>query len=506
MTFDGSVLYALAESPVKQGVIWAGTNDGQISLTRDGGAHWDNVSGNIKGLPAYGQISNIEPSRWDVGTAYVAVDLHQMADFDPYILKTTDFGRSWTRIDAGIPRSPFSFVHVVRQDPVRKGMLYAGTDNGVWFTLDDGAHWMSLRNNLPAAPAYWMEVQPHFHDLVLATYGRGFWILDDVTSLRGLTPSVLSGGPHLFDPRPAYRFRPIYNVSEAPNSNIPGEDPPYGADIDLYLPSAPAAPVKVEIDDSTGARVRTLSLDGTAGINRIQWDLRYTSPERPRLRTPPPDMPWLPMGPDGTRPLRSWDLDLSQEAPLAVPGTYEVKAQVDGRVLSTHVVVLKDPHSAGTMADIRAQVAASLALRDDLNRVGGMIDRLEWVRSQVGQTSKMLTGDTTGTALKAAADTFRDKVIDLEGRLFDIHLSGSREDAFRYPMKLYGRLSALLSDVSAHGADFPPTDQQDSVHVLLRRRLDEASQVMDALINNDLPQLNAKLAAKKMPVISDRED
>jgi len=508
MTFDGSVLYALAESPVKQGVIWAGTNDGQISLTRDGGDHWENVTANIKGLPAYGQISNIEPSKWDAGTAYVAVDLHQMADFDPYIFETTDFGQSWKRIDAGIERSPFSFVHVVREDPVRKGMLYAGTDNCVWFTLDDGEHWMRLRNNLPAAPAYWLEVQPHFSDLVLATYGRGFWILDDVTSLRKLTPEVLAGGPHLFSPRAAYRFQPIYDVSEAPNSNVVGQDPPYGADIDLYLPSAPTAPVKVEIDDSAGALVRTLSLAGKPGINRIQWDLRYTSPVAPRLRTPPPDMPWERMGPDGTRPLRSWDLDLSggQVGPLAVPGTYQVNVDVDGHRLSTRVQVLKDPHSGGTLADIRAQVALSLALRGDLNRVGRMIDRLEWVRAQVEQTAEMLAEDSTATAVEAATKAFREKLLGVEGRLFDVHLSGSREDAFRNPMKLYGRLSALASDVGAHGADFPPTNQQNGVHAVLRQRLDRASREMDALLSTDLPAINAQLSARRVPVISDPGD
>ncbi|MCG6955901.1 MAG: glycosyl hydrolase [Gemmatimonadetes bacterium] len=508
MTYDGSVLYALAESPVKEGVIWAGTNDGQLSLTQDGGDHWENLGANLKGVPAYGQISNIEPSRWDAATAYVAVDLHQMADFDPYILETTDYGQTWKRIDEGIERSPFSFVHVVREDPVRKGMLYAGTDNGVWFTLDDGAHWMRIRNNLPAAPAYWMVVQPHFNDLVVATYGRGFWILDDVTSLRALNPEVLAGGPHLFSPRPAYRFRDIHQVSEAPNSNVPGQDPPYGADIDLYLPTGSAGPVKVEIAAPDGSLVRTLSLQGTEGINRIQWNLRYESPTAPRLRTPPPGKPWVPLGEDRTRRLRSWDLDLTggQVGPLVVPGTYQVRVDVAGQELTTSVQVLKDPHSAGTLADIQAQVALSLQLRGDLNRVGGMIDRLEWVRAQVEQSLKMLQGDSTATALHEAADAFRDKLLDVEGRLFDVHLTGAREDAFRNPMKLYGRLSALASDVGSNGADFPPTDQQNGVHDVLRQRLEEAAGLMDALMQTDLPSLNAKLAERNAPVISDRED
>jgi hypothetical protein len=508
MTYDGSVLYALAESPVTEGVIWAGTNDGQLSLTRDGGDHWQNVSANLEGIPEYGQVANIEPSRWDAGTAYVAIDLHQMADFDPYILETTDFGRTWKRIDTGIEHSQSSFVHVVREDPVRKGMLYAGTDNGVWFTLDDGAHWQRIRGNLPAAPVYWLVVQPHFNDLVVATYGRGFWILDDVTSLRGLTPEILAGGPHLFKPRPAYRFRSIYNISEAPNSNVPGQNPPYGADVDLYLPERAAGPVTATVADAQGNVVRTLHLQGTAGINRIQWDLRYESPEAPRLRTPPPDMPWVSLGPDGTRRLRTWDLDLAggQQGPLAAPGTYQVSVDVGGRHLTTSVEVLKDPHSAGTLADIQAQVALSLQLRTDLNRVGTMIDRMEWVRAQVEQTAKMLEDDTAATALYHATEAFHAKLLDVEGRLFDIHLSGSREDAFRNPMKLYGRLSALASDVGANGADFAPTEQQIGVHDVLRQRLDEASHLMDALLSSDLRSLNARLAEKNAPVISSQEE
>jgi photosystem II stability/assembly factor-like uncharacterized protein len=504
MTFDGSLLYALAESPVREGVLWAGSNDGQIHVSRNGGDSWENVSDNIRDLPEYGQVSNIEPSKWDEGTAYVAVDFHQMGSFEPHIYKTTDFGAHWTRIDGGIERTVFSFVHVVREDPVRKGMLFAGTDNGVWFTLDDGAHWQRIRNNLPAAPVYWLTIQPRFHDLVVATYGRGIWILDDMTPLRGLGQDVTASDIHLFDIRPAYRFQEIHNVVSAP-SNVFGQNPAYGTDINLWLSKDAAGPMKVELVDQSGGVVRTLNQPGTAGINRIQWDLRHEAPDAPRLRTPPPEMPWVEMGEDGNRRLRTWDLDLNggQRGPRVVPGTFTARVTVGDRVMEGSFQVLKDPYSTGSLADIEVQVAMSLQMRGELERIGTMIDRLEWIREQVEDAQAFFGRDPSATEAAQAATDFRAQLLDVEGRLYDVNLSGAREDAFRNPMKLYGRMSALASDVGSNGSDFRPTDQQGEVHVILLERLEEAQRLMDALLADDLPVLNAKLAERRFPVISD---
>ena len=164
MTFDGATLFAIVESPVRDGIIWVGSNDGLLHVSQDGGANWETVSGNVPGMPEWATVANVEPSRYDEATAYIAVDNHQQADFDPYIYKTTDFGQSWTKISDGIPRSPHSFTHVVREDPKRPGMLYAGTDNSVWFTLDDGGTWHQLHNNMPPAPVYWLTIQERFDD------------------------------------------------------------------------------------------------------------------------------------------------------------------------------------------------------------------------------------------------------------------------------------------------------------------------------------------------------
>ncbi|MGH7226055.1 MAG: glycosyl hydrolase, partial [Gemmataceae bacterium] len=173
MTFSSETLSNISISPVQAGVIWVGSYDGEVQVTQDGGKTWANVTQNIPGLPPWGEITRIEPSHFAAGTAYLSDDLMMMGDYNPYIYKTTDFGRTWTNISGDIPHTLFSFVHVVREDPVRKGMLYAGTENSVYFTLDDGAHWTQLKNNFPAAPVYWLTIQPHFSDLAIGTYGRG---------------------------------------------------------------------------------------------------------------------------------------------------------------------------------------------------------------------------------------------------------------------------------------------------------------------------------------------
>ncbi|HSM60200.1 MAG TPA: hypothetical protein VK849_05360, partial [Longimicrobiales bacterium] len=459
---------------------------------------------NLPELPAYGQFSNSEPSRFDAGTAYAAVDFHQMGDFAPYIYRTADFGATWRRIDAGIERSPSSFVHVVREDPVRTGMLFAGTDNAVWFTLDDGEHWMSLRNGMPAAPVYWLTVQPRFHDLVVGTYGRGFWIMDNITALRALDAGLMARRATVIDPLPAYRFQPIQGLKSTP-SHVTGQNPRYGASIDVWLSAGAAGPLHVEISDpASGQVVRTLEQRGGAGLNRVQWDLRHESPKAPRLRTPPPDMPWILMEEDGTRRLRTWDLDLvgGQVGPLVVPGAYAVRVTAADETFETQVEVLKDPTSTGSLEEIRAQVALSLALRDDLDEMAGMIERLEWIREQVEDLQDLSRVEADAEAVAEAAAQFRRKLLDVEGRLFDLNLSGAREDAFRSPMRLYGRMAALGSDVGRFSTDFAPTEQQREVYEVLKTRFTEAQELMERLLTIDLPALNEQLRARGIPIIS----
>jgi len=511
MTFDGANLLAIAESPLEAGVIWTGSNDGLVQVTRDGGAHWSNVTPNIAKLPAWAKIVNIEPSHFDKGAAYVAVDAHELDDLTPYIYKTTDYGKTWRKISDTFPRSAFSFVHAVCEDPVRRGLLYAGTENGLFVSFDDGGRWVPLQTSLPHAPVVWITVQPHFHDLVVATYGRGFWILDDVGPLEQVDAPALARRATLFPPRPAYRFREVQGVVRAPGSAIQAQNPPYGADLTYALSAALAdtatspdttrrqRQARIVILTAGGDTVRTLEATRQLGLNRVWWDLRYASPTTPRLRTPPPGKPFVRLDPTGTRPLVAWDLDLSTRGPLVPPGTYTVRVTVGDTTLSQPLTVLKDPNTTATDADVAAQTQLTTAIRVEQDSVARMINRLEWVRRQLQDLAGQVRGDSTIAHDSAArrvgrlADSLDRKGQAIEAVLFDVHLTGAREDAFRNPTQLYERLAALQSDVAENSSDFAPTTQQAAVHDLFRQRIADASVRFADFMTKDLPAFSAEL-------------
>jgi len=482
------VVFALAESPVQAGVIWAGTNDGQVQVTRDGGKTWTNVTSSMAGLPPWGTVSNVEPSRYDAGSCYVSIDLHQVNNRDPFIYKTTNFGRTWTRISGDLPTSVFSYVHVVREDPVRRGMLYAGTENAVYLSYDDGAHWLALQTNLPHAPVHWLTVQEHFSDLVVATYGRGFWILDDVTPLRQLTPQVLNADAHLFELRPAYRFASVAQPMSQPDDPAAGENPPYGADITYFLKSAAAGGVTLTITDAQGNPVRTIDGTRTAGLNRTWWDLRYDASREPRLRTPPEGHPHVEIPPDGTRPLVDWG---GRVSPLVAPGTYTVTLRAGGRELSQPLVVRKDPNAAGSDADVGAQVAMLLELRDQSSMAADGINRLESMRRQILDLNALLGGDASKKGIVSAGVELEQKLRDLERAFFDQRLTGGSQDALRWPVQLYAKISSLAGDVTS--ADFAPTSQAREVHAMIRQALTDQLARLDNLMSTEVAAFNRLL-------------
>jgi hypothetical protein len=206
--YAGTV-FGITESPIEAGMIWAGTNDGKLHLTRDGGSTWAEVSENMPGLPEWGAVRSIAASRYDVCTAYVAVDGHQVNVRDPHVFRTRDCGESFDRIVEGITPSMLSYTKSIAEDPKRQGLLYVGTENAIYVSFNDGDDWQTLQNNLPHAPVSGIVIQEHFNDLVVGTYGRGFWILDDLAPIQQMTEEVIGSSSHLFELRDAYRFRPI---------------------------------------------------------------------------------------------------------------------------------------------------------------------------------------------------------------------------------------------------------------------------------------------------------
>jgi len=497
MTFDASVLFAIAESHLEEGLIWTGSNDGLVQLTRDGGKTWTNVTDNILGKPELGTISSIEPSRHQNGTAYVTVDAHQLGDFDPHIYKTSDYGKTWKKVSDGIERSESSFVHVTREDPKVPGMLYTGTDKGLYISKDDGKSWFRLRNNLPPVPIYWLTIQEEFSDMVIGTYGRGFYILDDINPIRELGNEVLEKDIHMFSQRPAYRFQEVQGIKTEGRSMTTGSNPPYGMDINYFLKNQ-ANGVKIEVFNANGERVRTLNGKKEKGVNRVWWDLRHEPTIQPKLLVTPPDKPWVKLEGREFRPLVTWDLDLyrGQFGPRVVPGEYEIRITADEKIISQMSTVLKDPNTAGTLEDIQKQVDFSLNLNEAMNEVVIAINQIEIIRDELAELT-ILNDDVQ---MAAKVKELEDKIIEVEASLFDINLTGAREDAFRNPMKLYGRISALASDVGGFGADFRPTSQQLEVFNIFRKQLDDIQLQYQRLLNEEIPEFNQFLISRNIQI------
>jgi photosystem II stability/assembly factor-like uncharacterized protein len=494
------VVFAIAESPREKGVIWTGTNDGQVHVTRDAGAHWTNVTGAIPGLPPLGTVSNIEPSRFDAATAYITVDLHQVNNRDPFVYKTTDYGRSWRSVAGDVPRGLLSYAHCVREDPVMRGLLYLGTENELYFSRDDGQHWVAMRSGLPHAPVHWLTIQEHFNDLVVATYGRGFWILDDITPLRSLTPEVLDEPAHLFPPRPAYRFRSISDPMSMPDDATEGRNPPDGAAFTFSLKRAPRdderPATKIVITDASGKTMRSIDAGkrATAGLNRIWWDLRMDPTDEITLRTRPKYASDFPLNPDGTRKFPT----AGTLSMLVPPGTYTATLRAAGVERSATIVVRKDPNTAGTDADIEAQTAAMRAIRADVNAVAHTINAAESVRAQIAAWRTTVHGDTAKEAL-AAADTVDRQFLDLESKLFNVTATGRGQDFLRTPNQLVDKLTHLADVVS--NADFAPTASQTEVAARLKQDASHASEELDGLLARTLANFNALLREQQLGAI-----
>lgn len=486
------VVFSIAESPKEAGVIWAGTNDGLVQITRDAGKHWTNVTSNIPNLPEWGTVSNIEASRYDAGKAYITVDFHQMNNRDPFVYKTSDYGKTWTLITNGIQRSPLSYAHCVREDPVRKGLLYLGTENALYVSFDDGANWQPLQSGLPHAPVYWIAVQERFHDLALATYGRGFWILDDISPLQQMTPEVRASDAHLFAPRDAYRFRNVAEPASVTYDPTAGHNPPFGAVINYYLKSATKDDVKIEIADASGKTVRTFDGTKNAGVNRVWWDMRFDPGTQFRLRTSPLYAPEVTVGPEGWRPAPG----VEPVGLLATPGTYTVKLLAGGKEYTQKLRILKDPHSTGTDADIQTQTKLVEHLQNELNAMADTVNRLESVRAQLNQLETQLGDDANSKSIRDAANELNNKLTDFEGHLLQLKATGRGQDDVRWESMLVEKLAYLARQLS--GTDFPPTTQQVAVADELNKKAEQYRNEGQQLMSKDVAAFNSMLRQRNV--------
>jgi photosystem II stability/assembly factor-like uncharacterized protein len=485
------VVYGIAESPIQKGLIWVGTNDGLVQVTADGGKTWTNVTKNLPDLPPWGSVRSLVASKWDVNTVYLTVDFHQVNNRDPYIYRTKDGGKTWKKIVNGIPASMLSYAKVIYEDPRRRGMLYAGTENAIYVTFDDGDTWQPLNNNLPAAPVSGIVVQDHFDDLVISTYGRGFWIVDDIGALRELTPAIAAKDAHLFTLHPAYRFRPITAPSTTYDDPTTGTNPQYGAAITYHLASPAAAAPKIQVLDARNNVIRELTGPNAAGINRIYWDLRYSQSLETRLRTSPIYAPHIVAGPNGRVAPGTGTLSI-----LAPPGTYTVRLTVNGQTQTQPVVVRKDPNSSGTETEILAQTRALMAIRNDMDEGAMAVGQIESARVQLDSVSRV----ATDASIRTAAAALSQQMMDLEMNLVDLRLTGQGQDGVRFGSKLLSKLNYLAGGISA--SDHQPTSQAVEVQGILNRELRSHLTTLDQLLARDLSALNTRLRAAGMgPIV-----
>lgn len=444
-------VFSIAPSPLAKGLIWVGTDDGLIQLTRDEGKNWTNVT--PKEVSEWSRVSLVEASPHNAGTAYVAIDRHQHDDLAPYIYKTSDYGKTWAKITAGIPDGVF--VRAVREDPRKKGLLYAGTERGVFVSFDDGAHWRSLQLNLPITPIHDLVVKND--DLVLATHGRSFWILDDVSPLRQFADSVAGEDMHLYQPATAYRV----HMGEAPaRFTFTGKNPPNGAVIYYYFKKAPKQEeVTIEILDAAGTVIRSYSSNKNEpleeprdpddkklekqikledGLNRFVWDLHYEWANR---------VPGYYL----------WEYNDGARGPLALPGKYQVRLTVAGKSQTAPFEVQLDPRVNTSQSDLEKQFKLEMDLHRQLNRVYDAVNQIQDVREQLTGLKKRVAGSSSKTLLDAA-NGLDARLVAVRDPLVNLTISAS-EDSLAFAPGIDGRL-AFLSMAVAGFSDSAPTESQ----------------------------------------------
>ena len=479
------LIYSIAPSALAAGQIWVGTDDGLIQLTRDGGKHWQNVT--PKGMPAWAKVSLIEASHFDAGTAYAAVDAHKLDDFRPYIFVTHDYGRSWTRADTGI--SAPAFVRAVREDPVQKGLLYAGTETGVYVSFDDGKNWRSLQLNLPVTSVRDLVVKNG--DLVIATHGRGFWILDDILPLRAIAAGVNPDSDHLYATRTAVRLHSVDDGSLLYESV--GENPPNGAILYYSLAAQPKTEVTLEIRDAFGKLIRSFSstpkpvendhplefptekhqkpeaLDTAAGLHRVVWDLRYAAPH---------DIPGAYY--DSGGPV----------SPMVLPGNYTLTLKVGDKSFSQPLTVITDPRVQVTAEALQQQFDLMMKLDQAVVEDHTVANAIRGVREQLDSLQKRLSSQKDSQAIISAATELDAKLVALQETFYQ-YRAHAEESQLNYPTELNSQLAYL--EVLVDGSDSAPTQQQQAMYAVLRANLDAALASWKALRDKDIAAFNVRM-------------
>ena len=522
-------IFALAESPRVKGLIWAGSDDGLVHVTRDGGKTWKDVT--PPAVAPFTRISIIEASHSAPGTAYIAANRYQLEDMAPDIYKTTDYGRTWRKIVNGIPAT--EFVRAVREDPVRPGLLFVGTERGVWVSFDDGASWQSLRLNLPIVPVHDLALKEG--DLVAATHGRSFWILDDISPLRQLSRAVPREAAHLFKPREAYRVDWSGGFFGAGTDAHPvGKNPPNGAMIYYWLKEK-SRPVTLDILDGAGRlirsftskqdslevrdsvrtdslrRVRTDSLKSAGISDSVKIDSIFAADtlkdeDKPWPRRPPaeprvPNKAGLNMFAWNLRypgPRAFWGMtNVVTDGPMALPGAYRARLTVGGKSYVQSFALKPDPRSKATPADLRAQFAFLKQVRDTVNAVTTAVITIRNVRTQLEDRM----AQAPPPAAVASARALADRLGAIGQALYQVR-SQADEDALVYPPMAAERISTL--SFVAGSPDARPTAQSYDVFRMFAPEIDKELVALHETLARDLPAVNAALKAANVAAVVPR--
>ncbi len=495
------VVYTIAPSPIAAGTIWIGTDNGLVQLTRNEGVTWSEVS--PRGLPPWSMMSVIDASPHDVASAYAAIDRHQMDDIGPHIYRTHDSGKMWTKITSGIPSN--AYVHAVREDLIRKGLLFAGTELGVYVSFNDGELWQPLQLNLPVAPVRDLVVKGK--DLVIATHGRSFWILDDISPLRELNSETAAANVHLFRPATAIRLRKNEARDTPPQPETPaGKNPPAGAIIDYSFVTIPSGDVTLEIIDSAGVLVRKYSsndeqrkIDETqsfptywfnpsaplskhVGLNRFVWDLRY---ERPRA---------LRFG-YSIAATYGEDVIMQPEGPLALPGTYQVRLSVDGRTYTAPLEVKMDPRVMTPQLALRQQFMLETKILQAIWDGYQSVQQINALRAQLKELQSKLNSDPGAKPLLDAVNDLDKKA----GELIAVEQQWPPVGVVS-TASLNGALGSLLVQVGS--ADSAPTAQATTAFGTYRKLLDQQLAKWASLKAQDIPALNRLLQERQLRPIN----
>lgn len=478
-------IISVNESPVRAGTIWAGTDDGKLQVTIDGGKKWSDVTDKIVGLPRFSAVSHVEPSATSAEILYVSFDRHMLDDYRPYVFKTVDGGKSFTEISGNLPAG--AYVHVLKEDPKNTSLLYAGTELGLFATYDGGRNWINLgMKNLPRVAVHDIFVHPRENDLILATHGRSFWILDDATVVQQISEDLLKKDLHLFDPRPALRFTTRFTRYGIGDKPFAGPNPPNGALISYYIKEKPDAKtlVSIQILDESGKVLRDLTqVPREAGINRATWDLSYDGPTPRRLPTK-----------DGLAERRGG----GARGPLVMPGSYTIRFKVGEVTTEKRIVIRVDPTVPVTETALREQFDLSMKLQGLISSVNSTLRVLDGAREQIQQIEKTIR-DQMPDAPKEVRSMLESELKLVDETIGKLAAPAAEGLGYRGSSRIAEKLSGLFASIQ--GVNAAPTPAQIEAFAELQPEVATALADAEKVINERLKKLNELLRKNDAPTL-----